>query len=830
MASRASNSLFLPVDKLIGRQNYRAWAVAMRAFLEVEDLWDTIEAPENGQLNTDVKKMQKARGRIILAIEPEVYAYIEDAKTAKEAWDALARTFDDNGLTRKVNLLMEVSTTKFENCKSMEDYVARIIAASQKLNAIGTKLPSDLVGALLLAGLPTSYKPMIMALSNSGKDINADFIKTKLLEESETTGSGGEFSNLGLHAQALPAQFSAPSSSNRWRHESGQRSLSRRNSNVRCYNCNRFGHFANKCTAPRRREPNACTAAVNNESEDEDTVCALLASISRRHIQSTNVGAVSLEAELQVRSPSNALLAVNSSGSTKHNEWIVDSGASTHMCSESQYMTNMGVSNIKSVTAANRSKVPVFGEGEILLQYNGLTNKKKILLQNVLHVPNITSNLISVSAITKKGGKVVFYGLKCSVYNDKGVLILEGELSNNNIYIVKLEPGIPQEHRSNSEIVLEATSPADIHLWHRRMGHLNAAYLKQLRQAAIGVDFENSPLQQCEICAAGKLVQKPFRLNNKSATGILELIHSDVCQVEDLSIGKAKYFVTFLDDHSRKIFVYFLKQRDEVPDVVIKFINFVEKQTGRKLKMLRTDNGREYLNSKLRSALDGLGIQHQTSIVYQPQQNGRAERVNRVLLEKARCMLVESKLPIKFWAEAVSTACYLSNRSPKRCLGGRTPEEVWTGNKPDLSNLRVFGCKTRAYVPNHLRKKMEPTSKRAIMLGYCQDQKGFRLWSEEDQKVFTASNVEFFESKWEALSSHKVYLPLDSPQSIDHEEQRDQSHDIIESESQDLNEKLPVISKDAPKNRKRKNNDDNEEVPNKVTKVSDKSVKQKKHI
>ena len=123
----------MPVEKLAGRQIYRFWAVAMRAYLEVEDLSDTIEAPENGHLSTDAKKVQKARGRIILAIEPEVYAYIENAKNAKDAWELLATIFDDHGLTRKVNLLIEVTTTKLDNCKSMEDYVARIFAASQKL-------------------------------------------------------------------------------------------------------------------------------------------------------------------------------------------------------------------------------------------------------------------------------------------------------------------------------------------------------------------------------------------------------------------------------------------------------------------------------------------------------------------------------------------------------------------------------------------------------------------------------------------------------------------------------------------------------------------------
>ena len=198
----------------------------------------------------------------------------------------------------------------------------------------------------------------------------------------------------------------------------------------------------------------------------------------------------------------------------------------------------------------------------------------------------------------------------------------------------------------------------------------------------IGVDFEANQIHQCEICVAGKLVQKPFNLNR--ATSILKLVYSDVCQVEDLSIGKAKYYITFLDDHSRKIFMYFLKHKDEVPETVRKFIKSSEKQTGHKVKILRRYNGREYVNANLRSILDDLGVKYQTSIAYQPQQNGRAERVNRVLLEKARCMLAESKLAYKFGQRQYQPLA--------TCQIG-APRDVWLD-----AHLKKFGRKETRFI------------------------------------------------------------------------------------------------------------------------------------
>lgn len=155
----------------------------------------------------------------------------------------------------------------------------------------------------------------------------------------------------------------------------------------------------------------------------------------------------------------------------------------------------------------------------------------------------------------------------------------------------------------STAVAFKAVENSSITLWHRRMAHLNVNYLKQLRDAAVGVNFDDQPLHKCEICVAGKLTNKPFRATSNRASSILQLVHSDVCQVEDLSFSKAKYFITFLDDHTRKLFVYFLQRKDEVPEVVKRFVLFAENQTGQKLKILRTDNGREYVNERLRSFL-----------------------------------------------------------------------------------------------------------------------------------------------------------------------------------------------------------------------------------
>ena len=208
----------------------------------------------------------------------------------------------------------------------------------------------------------------------------------------------------------------------------------------------------------------------------------------------------------------------------------------------------------------------------------------------------------------------------------------------------------------------------------------------------------------------------------------------------------AKYFLLFIDDFSRKVFVYILQNKTEVTAFFAQFKALVENQTGRKIKCLRTDNGTEFCNKQLSKILMESGIQHQTSVPYSPQQNGVAERMNRSVVERARCMLFHAGLPKIFWAEAVTNAVYLINRSVCSAISGCTPEEVWTKKKPDLSNLRVFGSRVLAQIPKEKRQKWDSKAKEYIFVGYLENTKGYRLLDTDNYRIIKSRDVQFFEN------------------------------------------------------------------------------------
>ncbi|GFT97720.1 retrovirus-related Pol polyprotein from transposon TNT 1-94 [Trichonephila clavipes] len=177
-----------------------------------------------------------------------------------------------------------------------------------------------------------------------------------------------------------------------------------------------------------------------------------------------------------------------------------------------------------------------------------------------------------------------------------------------------------------------------------------------------------------------------------------------------------------------------------VPQLRSKYENL----TDNRIKKIRTDNGLEFVNEQLDTYLANSGIFHEKTIPYNSESNGKAERANRVLLERARSLLYESKLPLKFWAEAINCSTQISNVTPRKGKE-KIPLEIWTGNKPKLNYLKKFGCVAYFHVPKVLRNKFEVPGRRGIMLGYARERRGYRIYDITNQKVIEQRSVKFNE-------------------------------------------------------------------------------------
>lgn len=190
------------------------------------------------------------------------------------------------------------------------------------------------------------------------------------------------------------------------------------------------------------------------------------------------------------------------------------------------------------------------------------------------------------------------------------------------------------------------------------------------------------------------------------------------------------------------MWIYLLKTKDEAFKTFKQWKVMVENQCSNRIENVRTDNGLEYLADVFTEFCKDKGIIRHKTVRKTPQQNGLAERMNKTLLEHVRCLLSNAKLPLKFWREAVHTVCYLINRAPYAAIQFKTPQELWSGQPADYSNLRVFGCIAYYHVNEG---KLASRAKKGLFMGYPDGVKGFKIWCLESRKCIISRDVTFHE-------------------------------------------------------------------------------------
>uniref|UniRef100_A0A2N9G4M2 CCHC-type domain-containing protein n=1 Tax=Fagus sylvatica TaxID=28930 RepID=A0A2N9G4M2_FAGSY len=421
------------------------------------------------------------------------------------------------------------------------------------------------------------------------------------------------------------------------------------------------------------------------------------------------------------------MLSVSSSTDGLNNSWLLDSACSFHVTPHRNWFDTYRSINCGSVRMGNDATCTIIGMGTIKIK---MSDGVVRTLEEVRHIPDMRKNLISLGTLDSKG-----YSYKSEngiMKVSKGAMIvMTGQKISSNVYKLlgnTILGGVAAVAESEDDDTL---------LWHMRLGHMSE-----------------------------RDIWGPVRTPSK---------------------GGAQYFMSFIDDYSRKAWVYFLKNKSEA------FAKFkiwkaeVENQTGRKIKCLRTDNGTEYRDGDFLKFCEEHGPSQKT----------------------ARCLRLNAELPKIFWAEAVDMACYIINRSPRVALDGKVAEEVWTGQEVDYSFMRIFGCPAYVHISGEDRSKLDPKSKKCIFLGFKKGVKGYKLWDPVAQKVVISRDVvfdeksmtkAFKEEKSQAAESSNnigrstVQVELDELESQSNEEphSNDQEQDSTRSDRPKRNKRPPV--------------------------------------
>ncbi|KAK1646456.1 hypothetical protein QYE76_064261 [Lolium multiflorum] len=426
-----------------------------------------------------------------------------------------------------------------------------------------------------------------------------------------------------------------------------------------------------------------------------------------------------------------------SSGGPK---WVFDSGCTNHMTGGKGVLDQFieDINKKSSITFGDNSKGKVLGYGKVAIS-------KDLCLETVMLVEHLGYNLLSIYHLADAGYNSYFTKYYVQVFrSDNLKLVLVGYVENN-LYVVDLSKESP-----SFSTCLMAAKHDEGWLWHRRLGHVNMRNLKQLLkgehiEGLTGVSFEKDRV--CSACVAGKQLKKKHPIKSIVTTSRpLELLHLDLFGPSHYdTLGGSKYGLVIVDDYSRYSWVFLLKSKDETHREFITFAKKAQRMYESEIKAIRTDNGTEFKNYTMQEFVDDEGIKHEFSAPYTPQQNGVVERKNRTIIEMARTMLSEFNSPHNFWGEAISTAVHYSNRLFLRPLHNKTPYELLTGNKPNVTYIRVFGCK--CLVKNNKGKlgKFETRSIEGIFVGYAENSHAYRYYNRSSGTIEVSCDVVFLE-------------------------------------------------------------------------------------
>ncbi|KAK1429874.1 hypothetical protein QVD17_12169 [Tagetes erecta] len=498
------------------------------------------------------------------------------------------------------------------------------------------------------------------------------------------------------------------------------------------------------------------------------------------------------------------------SNAVVNSHWHIDSGCSRHMTGLKDLLTNYRIINGGYVAFAGDKKGgKMIGQGEV--------SNSSLTLEDVNYVPELAFNLLSVSQICDKNIPMMFLPNECLFLKPEFTIpedmVIMRAPRRNDTYMLNMGS---KESNSTVTCLLSKASSFESFQWHKRLGHINFKILNKLVKNNLvrGLPLKDfSVVEKCMACAKGKQHKKPHKLKiTNTISEPLELLHTDLFgPISVKSIAKKSYCLVVTDDYSRYTWVRFMAYKSETAEELMKLIPQIEVLGKRKVQAIRSDNGTEFRNHIFNSFYEQRGILRQFSAARTPQQNGVAERKNRTLVEAARTMLIESKLPIIFWAEAVNCAAYVLNRVLIVKEKMKTSYQLFRGIKPLIDFLRPFGCSCTLLNTQDKKTKFGAVSDECFFVGYSNTQKAYRVYNKRTRIVQESYYVDWQESNTTSIGSEPAWfydsttifksfnLPdSDDDDIIPHTSVSIFNHPPAQSQPQPSTTQLPPTSFDIP--------------------------------
>uniref|UniRef100_A0A2N9HA53 non-specific serine/threonine protein kinase n=1 Tax=Fagus sylvatica TaxID=28930 RepID=A0A2N9HA53_FAGSY len=463
-----------------------------------------------------------------------------------------------------------------------------------------------------------------------------------------------------------------------------------KNYHLICAFCKHRGHTIDRCNmrAGILQRSAALTASESVPSSDAASFDPV--SLTTPTYSIADLQALFSQVQALSSSASNSALSVTPGISS---EWFLDSACCNHMTDNPHLTSAHTPPVLPTITTADGSAMTVSHVGSI--------STPNLSISDVFCVPKLHLNLLSVGQLTELGLNLFFSSRGCLVQDSR-----TGQIVGSARKVGRLFELTSLHFPSSSVSAPVIAASASIELWHSRLGHVSLPRIQTLVSRGLLGSVSSSPFD-CMPCQLGKQPALPFNNSESIASATFDLIHSDVW-------GPSPVPTT---------------------------------QYSKAIKVFRSDNAREYRQTDFSTILKHYGTVFHTSCAGTSQQNGRAERKLRHILDTVRALTNAASTPASFWGEAALTAVYTINRCPSPVIQNTTPYERLFGTAPNYSLLKVFGCVCFVLLQPHERTKLQPRSQLCCFLGYGLEEKGYRCYDPVAKRLRVSRHVVFWEHK-----------------------------------------------------------------------------------
>lgn len=468
----------------------------------------------------------------------------------------------------------------------------------------------------------------------------------------------------------------------------------------------------------------------------------------------------------------------NVSPASDQSSWIVDTGCSDTMTPNPHLITNRSPCHSYVKTASGDLISSEFS-GQIQID----TPDHLIKLNNVLYVPGLSDNLLSVSSQAQMGNLILFDD-QCgyTVPATTAAKTLFQQLAQKSFLTSTLRNGLytydpteipPTKLSPQASTVKVSTTPTQdcdvsnlsFDTWHRRFAHLNFDDLARVSSVVDGFHIASKQHStDCSSCIISKSKRSTHKPTKSRATRIGDLTHVDLGVINVPSINGYRYYLLFVDDFSRFTTIHCISKKRDCADLIKSYSTQLFNKTGRYPLVIRSDNAKEFSTSDLVQWTSERGMKLQTSNAYTPEQNGVVERMNLTITSAATAMLNYSGFPQSFWEFAFETAVFVRNVSPTSCNPFYiTPYELWHSKRPNVSNLRIFGEPAYVHVPHELRRKLDPKAHAYHFIGYSEvnGTKGWKFIDLQSHGIHHSCDVTFLKDPCFPVCDSQLFSPAD---------------------------------------------------------------------